>query len=332
MQLAINSKLTNITLSLCLLFVLSNCTTQNSNNNKQTTHIKPEVVVQAEKSTPAFPLPDIPVMIVDPKEEINYLIKHYWDLFPFNDTNLIAQPDITEQGLVDYLQLLSNTPYSKAENSLKIMLNKAKEEPAMYAHFASLFEKYLYDPNSPFRDDELYIPIVAHLLQSGMLPEEKQSVYRFQQEMILKNRVGTTATDFIYTLANGEKKSMHALQSNYLILFFTNPDCPSCAVTTEQLVNSKALQGIFSLNSATSKMLTVLSIYPDSNIDEWRKLLPNMPQKNWINAYDDGTVITNKRLYDIKAIPTLYLLDKNKQVILKDTTLDAIEEFFMKVR
>ncbi|NLD23849.1 MAG: DUF5106 domain-containing protein, partial [Bacteroidales bacterium] len=92
------------------------------------------------------------------------------------------------------------------------------------------------------------------------------------------------------------------------------------------------LRDIFSLNNSYTKMLTVLNLYPDSNIEEWRKALPNMPQKNWVNAYDEGTIMTSKRLYDIKAIPTLYLLDKNKKIILKDTSLEEIERFFMKVR
>ena len=34
------------------------------------------------------------------------------------------------------------------------------------------------------------------------------------------------------------------------------------------------------------------------------------------------------RLYDIKAIPTIYLLDSDKKVILKDCSLEAVESFF----
>lgn len=79
-------------------------------------------------------------------------------------------------------------------------------------------------------------------------------------------------------------------------------------------------------------MLTVLSIYPDANVDEWRKALPTLPQKHWINSYDDGEHIINKRLYDLKAIPTLYLLDKDKKVVLKDVTLREIEVYFIEIR
>lgn len=319
-------------ITMLTLFAVGSCTSPSSKPTESETLSKSDVSVQTGKSDPLFPLPDIPVMITDPEESMVYLSKHYWDLFPFADTTLITQPEITEQGLVDYIQLLNQIAPIDAQNSINTLLDKAKLHPTMYLHFVSLLEKYLYDPNSPFRSDEHYIVALQHFRQSGLLSLAKQEVYGFQLEMTLKNRAGSTATNFAYTTANGDKQMMHALQSNYLILFFTNPDCPSCAETTELLVNSKALQGVFLLNSSASSMLTVLSIYPDSNIEEWRKALPRMPQQHWVNAYDEGTVVTNKRLYDIKAIPTLYLLDKNKKVILKDSTLEEIEEFFMRIR
>ncbi|HZJ79363.1 MAG TPA: DUF5106 domain-containing protein [Dysgonamonadaceae bacterium] len=319
-------------LVLFTLIALGSCTSQTSKPSEEKGLSEQENSINGVNSDTKFPLPSVPVMITSRDDVSIYLSKHYWDLYDFADTTLIKQPEITEQGLVDYIHLLYQLSYTDAEKSINTMLDRAKQHPTMYAHFATLYEKYFYDPNSPFRNDELYIPVVNHLVESGILTQIKQEVYSFQQKMVLKNRAGTKATNFAFTLANGENKMMHTIRSNYLILFFTNPDCPSCATTTEQLVNSKALQGIFSLNNPASMMLTVLSIYPDSNIDEWRKALPSLPQKHWINSYDDGEVIANKQLYDIKAIPTLYLLDKDKKVILKDTTLEAIEEFFMEIR
>lgn len=331
-QSIMKSDISIIILVLFSTLSFTHCTSPSSNttNNEQVkqTTVLPEI----ENATPSFPMPTVPPMINDPDKAMLYLSIHFWDLFPFTDTTLIEKPDITEQGFVDYIQILNEIPLNDAKNSIESMLNKAKVNPVMYVHFASLYKKYLYDPNSPFRNDELYIPVVNNLLKSGLLSEADQSVYGFHQDMIMKNRIGTKATNFVYTLANGDKKRLYELQSHYLILFFTNPDCPTCASVTEELNTSKVLARTFSINNpASTPLLTVLSIYPDSNIDEWHRALPNLPQQHWVNAYDDGTVITNKRLYDIKAIPTLYLLDKNKQIILKDTSLEAIEEYFAKV-
>jgi hypothetical protein len=35
-------------------------------------------------------------------------------------------------------------------------------------------------------------------------------------------------------------------------------------------------------------------------------------------------------LYDLKAIPTLYLLDGSKTVLLRDATLEEIEKYLIK--
>ncbi len=48
---------------------------------------------------------------------------------------------------------------------------------------------------------------------------------------------------------------------------------------------------------------------------------------NWVNAYDEKLQISNEELYDLKAMPTLYLLDKEKKVLLKDAELKDIVLF-----
>ena len=332
MRHIIKSHLSFATIMMLTLFAFGCCTSKEAKPAEKSAPVTQDVSVQVENEEAAFPLPTVPPMITDPHDIITYLSIHFWDLYDFSDNTLIEQPDITEQGFVDYVQLLNQLSPKDAEKSINTMLDKAKPYPTMYDHFARLYEKYFYDPNSPFRNEQLYTPAVKHLVESGVLSKDLQMIFSFQQEMMQKNNVGTKATNFAYTLANGDKKMMHDLQSNYLILFFTNPNCPSCASTTEQLVNSSILQDVFSQNMPNNKMLTVLSIYPDGNVDEWRNALPSMPQQHWVNSYDDGEVIFGNLLYDIKAIPTLYLLDKNKKVILKDVGLGEIEEYFMDVR
>jgi hypothetical protein len=44
-----------------------------------------------------------------------------------------------------------------------------------------------------------------------------------------------------------------------------------------------------------------------------------MPSE-WINGYDRGCRIERENLYNVSAIPALYLLDKEKKVLVKDST------------
>lgn len=50
----------------------------------------------------------------------------------------------------------------------------------------------------------------------------------------------------------------------------------------------------------------------------------------WINGYDKTGLVNDKQLYDLKALPTLYLLDREKKVILKDVTIEVIIDYLTK--
>ena len=69
--------------------------------------------------------------------------------------------------------------------------------------------------------------------------------------------------------------------------------------------------------------LVVLALYPDEDINAWRAYASSIPAK-WINSYDKGCIIREKNLYDLRAIPAMYLLDARKQVLVKDST--SVEE------
>ena len=48
----------------------------------------------------------------------------------------------------------------------------------------------------------------------------------------------------------------------------------------------------------------------------------------WINSYDKELTVLTEECYDLKAMPTLYLLDKDKKVLLKDAAVRDIEDYF----
>ena len=64
-------------------------------------------------------------------------------------------------------------------------------------------------------------------------------------------------------------------------------------------------------------ILSVLNIYIDEDLQGWMDYMPVYPDE-WYNGFDPDFVIRNDELYSVRAIPSLYLLDKEKRVILKD--------------
>ena len=101
------------------------------------------------------------------------------------------------------------------------------------------------------------------------------------------------------------------------MLFFNNPDCADC-ISTKAFIAGSALFG----KLLAAKRLTVVAVYPDDDLSLWKKT--TYPPA-WING--SNPALSGARLYDLKAMPTLYLLDRNKRVILKDAPVERIEEW-----
>ena len=54
-----------------------------------------------------FPFPSVPSTLRTPEDRLQYLGIHYWDRFDFRSQSLLADKDVTEQGFVNFLDLLS---------------------------------------------------------------------------------------------------------------------------------------------------------------------------------------------------------------------------------
>jgi len=129
-----------------------------------------------------------------------------------------------------------------------------------------------------------------------------------------RNRVGEKATDFVYTTASGRQGRLFDLRSEWTILFFNNPGCHACAQIMADFSASPDIARLLADGS-----LKVLSVYPDEDLKAWKEYYSHYPRQ-WTNAFDKAQVIRSQQLYDLKAIPSIYLLDRDKKVVVKDAS------------
>ncbi|NDV59601.1 DUF5106 domain-containing protein [Bacteroides sp. 519] len=310
----------NIISYLFICFV-SFCACKNSNASSANSQSE---TTETQTDSLKFQIPDVPPMYGTPEQRAEYLANHYWDNYDFTDTCYLNK-DITEQAWVDFIQLLNFIQLNEAQNAVKSMYKKAEQKRITFNYFTELAEKYLRDPNSPVRNEEYYIPVLETMIASDSLLDMEKIRPKDRLQLALKNRLGTKALDFTYTLANGKQAKMHSLKSDYILLYFHNPGCHTCGEYTRIMKNSMLINHLLD-----QKKLTILSIYPDEEVDEWKAHLPEL-SSSWINGYDKEQELMIKNSYDLKAIPTLYLLDKNKNVLLKDAVIEAVEKYLNQI-
>jgi thiol-disulfide isomerase/thioredoxin len=299
-------------LCLGLLLLLAGC----RGGTKKTTAAPPPVT---------FPRVEIPVTITDPRAQAEYYAAHYWDRFDFTDTAFLSRREVLEQALVDYIVVLPHIDTAQARTSITRLVERSTADTAMYRFFREETEHYLWDPNSPMRHEELYIPVMEAILSFDKTDMATRAQIQYRYETAQKNRPGHRANDFDYVLSSGRTGKLSTLRSEYTLLFFNNPGCPACKEIIAYTGSSPVL-GRFQQDGR----LAVLAVYTDENLEEWRNYLPEMPS-GWLVGYDPGQAIEKGRLYDLKAIPSLYLLDKNKTVLLKDADIRQVESYLQQV-
>lgn len=269
--------------------------------------------------TPHYLRPEIPPMMTEPQQRASYYVSHYWNGYSTVDTAFIHSGE-TEQLFADFLNALQYVSPQESETALRNMMSFMEADSTAYAHFCSLSEKYLYDPNSPMRNEDYYITVLEEMLASHRLTEPQKLRPADRLKQARKNRPGMKAVDFTYVTPTNPDKAlrMSHIEADYTLLFFYDPDCSNCRKYEGVLAGMPAFTEL-----QDKGVLRVLAVYPDEDRDEWLLKSSYMP-KGWIVGWNRQGDIRSKQLYDIRATPTLYLLDKQKKVILKDAPLEGV--------
>lgn len=266
--------------------------------------------VSASEAAAVF-RPRISLAGVAPEERAAYLKEHYWDGFDFSDTLFIASADTPGMLRVvyDYAAICS-APEDPA--AIARLMERASVSKRMLTYFAGLAGRILYDPASPLCNDELYLPVLEALVRSPLLDRWEKAAPEHDLRLLRRNRPGEAASDFRYREVSGRSGRLYGLRSEYTLLFFNNPDCGMCGRLRDELAASPLLRRL-----EEQGRLAVLALYPDADFEAWRAHAREMPRE-WIYGCDPEQEISRGELYDLRAIPSLYLLDRDKRVLLKD--------------
>lgn len=255
---------------------------------------------------------------LSPNEQLDYSLEHYWDRYDFKDVSALGKKGV----VLDYIVLLSKASAESARTSITHTLERASGDNMIFSLFVECFNRFFFEIDSQFRDYEKYLAVVQYILNSPEINEQQKQKFAFPNNVIMINRLGMKVSDFTFKQKNGVQENLYKIKSEYILLFFNNPDCENCSLAKEKIVGSEILN-----NYIADRKLKIISIYPSKEIDHWSRL--TYPQ-TWINGYDYEGKIIGDGLYIIRKYPCIYLLDKDKKVLLKETTVEKIEQYLLR--
>ena len=278
------------------------------------------VQAQAQQS---FPYPAIPDTLRNVEQRAGYLSEHYWDNYNFADTLLLKSKEVTEQGFVNFIDILNRFNLDNAskgvahkdiaqkgitrkditqqgiaqkditqkditQKGIACFTRKAFSNAAAKERFENLIEHYFEDQLSPVRNDRVYLIFLEEMKNSPCFDETEKERIAFKIKTTNKNLPGDIAINFKFKDENGKEHQLSDYKDQKVILYFYDPDCENCHEVSAWLKQQTIPADI-----------KVLKMIADNHI-----------------SY----------IYSLKNMPTIFLLDKENKVILKDCTAQELIE------
>lgn len=287
-----------------------------------------------------FPAVEVPVMYADDQAEaFVYLSEHFWDDFTDTsrhypcDSSLVSgvKKGDVEQEFANFTAVLQAVDYRQARKAMARLFDRASAceradtSSNIFETVTEFAERYLYDPNSPLRDEDLYGVYAARMAGYDGISETEREAYAYDAQMCSLNEVGSRAANFVFSDASGRMHSLYGIDAEYTLLFFSNPGCNACEEIIRVLTDALAVDSLIE-----SGWLAVVNVYIDEDIAAWYDYMFLYPSA-WYNGYDPNGIIRNDILYNVRAIPSLYVLDRDKTVLMKDAPDQRVFTFLASI-
>ena len=118
-------------------------------------------------------------------------------------------------------------------------------------------------------------------------------------------------SDFMYESVDGRQLRLSSLPDDRLtVLVFFDPDCTTCRQELFQMRHSVVLQQAVEQGRAQ-----VLTVCTEGTREAWLKICEEMPA--WWTKGISAEEPYQVSAYDLSSLPAIYLLDNDKQVLLR---------------
>lgn len=323
-----------ISIALCLaagVFAWG-CGNRNTGSTAGSSNESSVSVESAGGSAPLVAIPTPPAMLGAGLERTGYILERYWKGLDWNDTTVIGS-DALAQAFGVWAQILMSLPEPEAARYSRHIISAGHGHPQMQTQLYDLAQELLNDPNSPYRNEELFLPVLEAFATDSGIPATDRLRPQYLLEQLSKNRKGTRAAELTITKADGSTVQLYkwisasnskgqgdGVTDPLILLYFFNPDCHDCERVGAILTGDPSI----TVPVAQGK-LRIAAIYPDKDLESWNAHKSDAYPATWLV----GRLATDAQRdrYYLPAIPNLYLLDSKGVILLKDAPIESVIDF-----
>ena len=214
----------------------------------------------------------------------------------------------------------------KVEELMNSKAGKAMlaDEHKFFSTLDSLYNKTFMDNKDSFWAPLMMISLTTYLSEDmrpvyeAFSQEAKDSYYGklVHEELYPAGMIGEKVPDFTVKDESGKEYSLAQLSEGkkYILIDFWASWCAPCRREIPNLKNLYAKYG--------SKGFQIISISRDKNAEDWKKAIED-EQLTWPNFLDESDIA---KLYKVRAIPTMYLVDADGRIVAENVRGEALAE------
>ena len=235
----------------------------------------------------------------------------------YSDTSSLRDERVMTRLMVDIVKLMPHTDSLTTNRELRFFFDRICSEPRSIAIVDSLGDLYLNNPASPVRDNKLYIRFLRAMLSVDSIPDTVRQRSEENLFMATLNREGMIANNISILDHNGHTRDLHSIKAPRILLVFYDPECPHCSEILAGIAGNGQINELI-----RKKELVIVAVYAEGKRSVWERTKADMPH-NWIVGYDMSGVLDHD-LYNLPAMPVMYLLDSDHRVLLKDPEFSSV--------
>ncbi len=237
---------------------------------------------------------------------------HYFDHFDLTDPRTMRTGVMHPK--IDYF--LSKLSYQLPDSqsvAMGYLLEKMKSNKEAFQYYL------VYFLNESARSkrmgmDAVYVYLIDNYYSKGLAPwTEKEQLDKLiaQAEAARPTLIGKIAPDLTFIKEDGQPVSIHSFTSDFTVLYFWDPECGHCKKMTPFVVDF--------YNEYKNKGVEMLAICTKTgqDISSCWSTIKERGMDIWVNAADQYLRNRYKSIYDVKTTPQIFILDKDKKIIVK---------------
>ena len=248
-----------------------------------------------------------------------WLQQHYFDGLDLNDERLLRTPFFFERVnyYVNTLQVRHPDTLAKA---IDFVLSKFDPQGEAFKFFTVHFTNEAAASNIVGMD-ALYVHLVDTYYRGGKAywTDEEQLVKMAETTDRLRPLlIGKTAPDLKMVTRAGEPITLYDVDAEYTVLYFWRYDCPACKKSTPHMKEF--------YQKWKDKNVKIFSVCTKGE-DELGKCWDYVDEQgtgDWVQVADPFQ--RYYKSYDIKSTPSIFLLDRNKQILSKRIGAEQLDE------